>query len=217
VTEPVRKRGPVPRISREAVLEAARQLPASGMTMTAIAAELGVTAGALYRYFPDRSSVLEALATERQALLEPPDPDLGWREWLAEEIQRECALWASHPELADVAAMPAVVGPATMVIEVGLEVLTRDGFSRDDALHALTAASVLAFGLNKMVEARSQITEHRTRDSAAGARLRELGLVIDLDKMSKELIAITLDGLAARRASPRSGRQQARRRATGGR
>ena len=151
---------------------------------------------------------------ERQALLEPPDPDLGWREWLTEEIQRERALWASHPELADAAAMPAVVGPATSVIEVGLEVLTRDGFSAADALHALTAASALAFGLNKMVEARRQITETRTHDSEAGTRLRDMGLVIDIDRMSEELIAITLDGLACRLPS-RPVRRKARRNATG--
>jgi AcrR family transcriptional regulator len=199
VTEPLRKRGPIPRISRESVLEAARHLPPKRLTMTAIAAELGVTAGALYRYFPDRSAVLEALATERQALLEPPDPGLGWREWLTEEIRRERALWTAHPELVDVAAMPAVVGPATAVVEVGLDVLTRDGFAPEAALHALTAVSVLAFGLNKTVEARRHITHGRDPDSAAGARLRSLGLVLDLDRMADELIAITLDGLAARR------------------
>lgn len=172
--------------------------------MTAIAAKLGVTPGALYRYFPDRSGLLEALARERQALLEAPDPDLGWREWLAEEIQRERALWSAHPELADVAELAAVVGPATAVIEVGMVVLTRDGFSPEDALYALTAASALAFGLNKIVEARRHLTRGRDHDSAAGERLRGLGLVIDLDLMTAELIAITLDGLAARRHRPPS-------------
>jgi hypothetical protein len=73
----------------------------------------------------------------------------------------------------------------------------------------LTAVSALAFGLNKMVEARRQVTASRDHDSAAGERLRSLGLVIDIDRMAEALIAITLDGLAARRQDAPSDRKQA--------
>ncbi len=173
-------------------------MPAPRLTMTAIAEELGVSAGALYRYFPDRQSILEALAAEKQALLEPPDPSLGWREWLTEELNRERAMWASHPELVEVASMPAVIGPANEVFDVGQLVLQREGFSAEDALYALTAASALAFGLNMMVTARNSVAEMGDHDSPAGEKLHEMGVPIDLDSISAALVEIMLDGLAHR-------------------
>ena len=135
---------------------------------------------------------------ERQALLEPPDARLGWRDWLKEEIERERVLWISHPELIEVAAMPMLTAPATGVIEVGLDVLTRDGFTPEEAFEALASASILAYGLNKMTEARRVVTEERSQETPAGQRLRALGVVVDLEGMSEGIIAITLDGLQAR-------------------
>jgi hypothetical protein len=97
------------------------------------------------------------------------------------------------------AAMATLAAPATSVIEVGLDVLTRDGFTPEAAFEALASASILAFGVNKMLEARRVVTQEREEETPAVQRLGELGVVIDLEGMSDRIIEITLDGLEALR------------------
>ena len=196
MTVPTRKRGPAPRISHQAVLDVARSLPKDNVTMTAISAELGVTVGALYRYFPDRTAVLDALAEESMALLEPPDDALGWREWLRAQAHLERALWLDHPELQGVQARSSLAQPAARIVETGLRVLQRDGFEHDDAIHALLAMGHLAYA--SAIFGRDWATVP-DRHSGLHQRLVDANLAPEQETVFDELVSITLDGLEARR------------------
>jgi AcrR family transcriptional regulator len=84
---PAKRRGRPARLSADTVIEAALQLldtcAAEDFTMTRVAQALGTTTMALYRYFPSREALLEALAEhvfgqfQMQAC-----PDATWQETL---------------------------------------------------------------------------------------------------------------------------------------
>lgn len=59
-----RGRGRPARISREQIIAAARKLPPDGLTMQAVATELGVDRSALHYYVPDREALLELVAAD---------------------------------------------------------------------------------------------------------------------------------------------------------
>ena len=82
-----KRRGRPARLSSEAVIQAALTLiegcPAEEFTMTRIAQALGTTTMALYRYFPSREALLEALADHVFAQFDMVvKPDATWQETL---------------------------------------------------------------------------------------------------------------------------------------
>lgn len=91
------RRGRPARLSREAVLAAARDLldsePAADLTMTRVAQALRTTTMALYRYFPSREALLTALAESVFAAFdpEPVPPGTNWQDAL---FHWQCALRA---------------------------------------------------------------------------------------------------------------------------
>ncbi|MBN9179457.1 MAG: TetR family transcriptional regulator, partial [Microbacterium sp.] len=77
-----RRPGPAPRVTREAVADAALDLGFDGLTVTAVGDRLGVSHAALYRHVRDRDDLVRA-ATERLAERHPPPPPAEhWRETL---------------------------------------------------------------------------------------------------------------------------------------
>lgn len=149
------RRGPEPRISHEAVLEAARRLPRHRLTMRALGRELGVTHAALYRYFPDLQAVLAALGADMAESLTPPSDDLSWQDWLRETARLIRQVCLSHPEVGTPVTWPVVLPATTRLIGTGLTVLTRT-FSTVDALTALSLVSRVAEGF-----ARSELAARR--------------------------------------------------------
>src|SRR5205823_1860933 len=77
-----RRPGPSPRISREHIVRAVRAKPVADLSMRSIAQMVGVTPAALYRYFPDRNSVLVAVADDVASSMLLPEPSPDWRSWL---------------------------------------------------------------------------------------------------------------------------------------
>jgi AcrR family transcriptional regulator len=188
--------GPTPRISREDVLSVARQLPPERLTMAAISSELGVTAPALYRYFPDRSALLSALVSDARRRLQPPDLSLPWREWMREWAQLDRETWRSHPALHDVAARSSVARAAIPAVRIGMDVLTRHGFTRDEAM---TALGLLSYLSSSFARAEPFIEPSELSDD-----LRiELDFIaefldMDVDDAFARMVELALDGLASR-------------------
>ena len=179
--------------------------------MAAIGSELGVTPPALYRYFPDRAAVIDALAQDFRDQLEPPDASLPWREWLAEMARRERTLWAAHPELHEVANIRAMSRPAMQVFKVGVEVLRNAGFTPIDAMCGVSAVADLAASIGWETGQLDQLYEPDVR-----AEIRELKAAADVtitpETFFERSLSYILDGLAQQRQSSASGRDRRRRR-----
>jgi len=84
---PVKRRGRPARLSADTVIEAALKLldtcAAEDFTMTRVAQALGTTTMALYRYFPSREALLDALANHVFAQFRMQVPaDATWQETL---------------------------------------------------------------------------------------------------------------------------------------
>jgi AcrR family transcriptional regulator len=203
--ETKRRPGPAPRISRDAILDVARRLPPAQLTLAAVSAELGVTGPALYRYFPDRSAILEALAQEAREQLVPPDPDLPWEQWLQAAARVERALWKAHPNLREAANHRAVSRPSVRMLHTGIQVLTAAGFAPVDAYAGLTTVMELAHGIGW---AESQ-TEHLfdPHDLEELVPLLEGIGPLTTDIVLERSLAITIEGLRSLLPAVRASRK----------
>jgi AcrR family transcriptional regulator len=91
---------------REQITEAALRLIGlhgiSALTMADLAAEVGVTTGALFRHFPSRDAILEAVAVRVADLIDEsmPDAALGPLERLNGLALSRAAMMERRPELA---------------------------------------------------------------------------------------------------------------------
>jgi AcrR family transcriptional regulator len=83
-TSPPRGPGRPPRLSRERIVAAALELDLAGLTTRELAARLGVSHSALYRWVPSRDALLgmvtDALIDRVLPVDDPVDGD--WRTWL---------------------------------------------------------------------------------------------------------------------------------------
>ena len=192
------RRGPEPRISRDAVLAAARDLPRERLSMRALGKELGVTHGALYRYFPDLNAVLVALAADVAESMAPPSEDLPWDEWLRQTARSIRRVVREHPEIGTPATWPVAVPVMQRLITEALKVLTRT-FGAADALLALSVVSRFADGF-----ARSELAGNRGTAPLSAeleAALRETGLLdepdaaIDAEAAFERELGIVLAGI----------------------
>ncbi|MFT3853179.1 MAG: TetR/AcrR family transcriptional regulator [Ilumatobacteraceae bacterium] len=91
-----RKRGPVPRLSRTVIADAALALGFERLTVVAVAERLGVAPGALYRYVDDRDDLVIAAADrlyERMPFTVTDD----WRSFLEREAMARWSVAVAHP------------------------------------------------------------------------------------------------------------------------
>jgi TetR/AcrR family tetracycline transcriptional repressor len=97
-TEATRRgRGRPPRLSRDQIVEAALDVlerePNTALTIKLVAEAVGSAPMALYRYFPDRDTLLQALADHVVAHLEPrPPAGETWQEqvrhWMSNALEK---------------------------------------------------------------------------------------------------------------------------------
>lgn len=121
-------------ISRERILDAARQIPARELTMPAVALRLGVSAPALYRHFDSRDALLAALGAELSAefKLIPANPQ-RWREWLMDTTLALYDFLADNPVILAVSGWAHVAGMAQPMLEAAFDTLEGAGFSTVEA------------------------------------------------------------------------------------
>ena len=129
-SSPGRRGGRPALISREKILEAAAQLPLDDVTMSAVAARLGVTHASLYKYFPSRAALVAAVLMDLGERIEVPDPaTMPWQEWVVEAGLRCRDHMAAHlgaTGLLRSSGLDAVLGT---LLESFVDVLADAGFS----------------------------------------------------------------------------------------
>lgn len=132
------------------VLEAAERVAANGLeslTVRAVAAELKASPMALYRYFPTKDALVDALLDATLGRIAVPEATQDWRHDLAAFARAHRAVlevnsWAilplfSHPD----------PGPnASMIGGVAFGLLARGGVLDDDAVADFSAILALNYG-----------------------------------------------------------------------
>lgn len=137
-----RRPGPAPRLSREAVADAALDLGFDGLTLIAVGEHLGVSHAALYRHVRDRDDLVRA-AAERLAERHPPPPPAGhWPETLVRGADAFWELLRSTPGFVDATLVTRAAREPLAAHGTALtRALTAHGFAPD--LAVLAADSVL--------------------------------------------------------------------------
>lgn len=123
------------RISRETIAAAALELGLDGITLTAVAAHLGVDHSSLYRHIKDRRDMLLAAADLAIRTLKWRSRTANWRTYLAKVAESVWALYERYPGLAK-AIRELDVTPPEGVRAFGETVarLETMGFPREDAI-----------------------------------------------------------------------------------
>jgi len=119
-------------ISREQIVAAALEGDMDTLTMRELAARLGVTHGALYRWVPGRDALLDLISEVMVERILPADEPHGtrWRSWLAR------LAWAMHDEFL------AVPGYATRTARPHRHNPASFGRLRNGVIQAFLAAGV---------------------------------------------------------------------------
>lgn len=134
-----RKPGPVARLSRTAIADAAIEVGFDELTVVAVASRLGVAPGALYRYVSDRDDLVVA-AVDRLLDQLPTPPADDWRGFLESEAWIRWRAAEQHPGLPGAWREAGRASTATRRRYVHcLRVLADLGFGPGDALLAVDA------------------------------------------------------------------------------
>jgi AcrR family transcriptional regulator len=175
------RRGPTPRFSRDEL--AARALSImdergpDGLTMRALAAELGMGTMALYRYFPSKETLIDAaidVATPEIALTE--SGARPWREQLEALARQLFAAGIRHPSLArERFNRPLQSAGALKITDRAVALLLEAGLSRADAVAAFKALLLHTLGAAWFASSESEpAVRRRAADRHAALDRREL-------------------------------------------
>ena len=137
-------RGPKPALSREDVVAAAISVADAGdlaaLTMHAVAAQLGYTPMALYRYFPNKEALVDAAVDA--ALGAPPKrvgPHEGWRAEIRHWAYAKRAMLCARPWLAELPFVAAPHGPNWLSWhEAFLQTIAHTGLTPEDMMDVLS-------------------------------------------------------------------------------
>jgi AcrR family transcriptional regulator len=128
-------------LARAALSTLDRAGPA-GLTMRAVAAELGMSVMGLYRYVADRDD-LERLVVDHlfgTVDTRPPPPDLPWRDRLATMLTRVRDAFDAHPAVVALTLTHRHRSPGVLEwAETLLAILTEAGFADRERVIALRA------------------------------------------------------------------------------
>lgn len=128
--------GRPPRLTRPRVLEVARRLGArhgiDGLSMRRLAEALGVMPNALYTYFPDKASILDAVLDDLVGDVERPRHRLGWRSGLVSLMSSYRRQLLTQPGLIALTVSRPMVGPNALRLREDMLTLLRRG-ALDDA------------------------------------------------------------------------------------
>ena len=163
-------RGPKPSITADDVVQAAIAIAdadgLSAVTMQAVAQQLGVTAMALYRYFPSKDALIDALVDAGMGLPPTPKgPRVGWRAEVAAWAHAKREMLCGRPWLAELPFVAAPHGPNWMAwleavarplsrtamtpADVGQMISVIDGYTRGAADTSISLARARARGISE--------------------------------------------------------------------
>ncbi|MFC6430329.1 MULTISPECIES: TetR/AcrR family transcriptional regulator [Nocardiopsis] len=146
---PAPRRGPRPKLSREAVVDAAVAVAdAEGLeavSMQRVAKELGYTTMSLYRHVDSKEDMLVLMSDRAMEGTPPaPRPDRGWRAGVEEWVHEVMEVYRRHPWAIQLPLSGPPVGPNGLRwMEAGLREVVRSGLDVGGALQMLSMLSSL--------------------------------------------------------------------------
>ena len=177
----VRSAGRPRSLALDDVLDAAIELGLGGISMTALAAKLGVGTATIYTYVASRGELVR-LAAARHGK-RPRLDDLGehWTDLIRSHARRTFELCAAEPHLI-VQHMQGLMGPDMHVdyLESMLAALVRRGFTLSEAYRLYSSVNTVIFGAvvrsayARALEAQGHGHEGAVRRSLAERALAEL-------------------------------------------
>lgn len=93
-------------------MQIADELGLAAVTMQAVSARLGLTTMAIYRYFPNKDALIDAIVDAAMGVPPaPPEPRGSWRDEVARWARAKRAMLVSRPWLAELPFVAAPHGP----------------------------------------------------------------------------------------------------------
>lgn len=174
-------RGPKAAFTPDDVVQTAMQIAdedgLSAVTMNAVAARIGLTTMALYRYFPNKEALLDAIV---DAGLGPPprpaEPRGSWRDEVAHWSRAKREMLCSRPWVAELPFVAAPHGPNWLSwLEALTEPLSRTGLSSPDIGEMIGVVDGFTRGASdtaiSLARARARGTSEAEWAAAVGADL----------------------------------------------
>jgi AcrR family transcriptional regulator len=163
-------RGPKPALTPDDVVRAAVRIAdedgLSALTMQAVSAKLGYTTMAVYRYFPSKEALVDAIVDAGMGLPPRPAPNAGWRAEVAQWAHAKRAMLIARPWLAELPFVAAPHGPNWLswlealtaplartglrAADVGEMISVIDGFTRGASDTAVSLARAEARGISEL-------------------------------------------------------------------
>lgn len=175
------RRGRPATIDLDAVLEGALRLVGrvgvEGLTMKALALELGVTPMAIYRYVENKQALLE-LIVERVLSREPSGSSGSWSDRLWALLWMNFEEVGRYPGLADYLYQGAVSSQGRRLLENAVQLLTEAGIPAAQA--RLAFSDIYAYMIGRLV-LRARAFERRSKPRGRGR-----GTVPSLDELASD-------------------------------
>lgn len=195
-------------LSADDIVDAALAEDLDTLTMASVARRLGVAHSALYRYFPDRISLVRACMQRALEGFDWPTGEEPWRELLTTLADRMWETFERYPGFAKaVLSIPGTPTGGVQILDRLARGLVDQGFSAHDAVLALDFLSDLTLTTFTMMSALDTPFDGRTardayRESMAQGTLLAESLADDSAWQGRgwldEKIAVLLDGLERR-------------------
>jgi len=148
---PVKRRGPPPKLTREAIADAALDLidrdGIRALTMRRLALELGAGAMTLYGYFSDKDELLDFALDRAARRFDFAIGEGPWRAQLRELVQTMMRALTEHPGAVEIRARRPILNPGSLRAgEAGIGILLEAGFDITEAAAAWRLLFTFTFG-----------------------------------------------------------------------
>ena len=154
----IRPRRPRGSLNRDLILDAAEAVAQDGfelLTLRAVATHLQAAPMALYRYFPTKDDLVNALLDRVLSRFEPEPASGDWIEDLRGFARAHRRLLDQHPwALGALFSHPSPGRAATRIGEFALEILSRAGFSHEQMVATFGGLLALNYGWSSFASAR---------------------------------------------------------------
>ena len=140
------------RISREQIIQEARQLGVGELSFSRLAERLGVRDSAIYHRFKSREELLNALAMELagEFSLAPINPK-RWRPWLKDTALHFFDFLVANPVVLEVSNWRGLEQFGIPIGEAAMEAMTVAGHSKIDAGRAWFVVSHMAYAQARLI------------------------------------------------------------------
>ena len=173
-------RGPKPGLTPDDVVQAAIEIAdqegLGAVTMHAVAARLGFTTMALYRYFPNKEALYDAIVDAGMGLPPEPESGAGWRDQVTRLAHAKRAMLCARPWLAELPFVAAPHGPNWLSwLEAVMRAFASTSLSAKDRAEMLSVIDGFTRGASdtaiSLARARSRGVSEQEWAAAVGADL----------------------------------------------